>query len=76
VCDLLNIKMDEVMAVGDSLNDISMIKAAGIGVAMGNAQEIVKQTADVITASNGENGVAKAIRTWALNSKKEPILKK
>ncbi|WP_445490970.1 Cof-type HAD-IIB family hydrolase [Niallia sp. 03133] len=68
VCERLNITMDQVMAVGDSLNDISMIKEAGLGVAMGNAQEVVKETADVTTFTNEENGVANAIRKWALNS--------
>jgi len=63
--------MDNVMAVGDSLNDISMIKEAGIGVAMGNAQQLVKETADHITLTNQENGVAFAIRKWAL--KKETV---
>lgn len=67
VCELLQITMDEVMAVGDSLNDISMIDQAGIGVAMGNAQEVVKEVADCVTASNQENGVALAIRNWAIN---------
>lgn len=59
--------MEHVMAVGDSLNDIAMIKEAGLGVAMGNAQEIVKETADWITDSNIEHGVAKAIRHWVLS---------
>ncbi|MGP7815605.1 Cof-type HAD-IIB family hydrolase [Niallia sp. 01092] len=68
VCEKLHISMDQVMAVGDSLNDISMIKEAGLGIAMGNAQEIVKETADKVTATNEENGVANAIRTWALNN--------
>ncbi|MBA9027029.1 MULTISPECIES: Cof-type HAD-IIB family hydrolase [Bacillaceae] len=68
VCNRLGINMNEVMAVGDSLNDIMMIKEAGLGVAMGNAQEIVKETADWITATNEENGVAKAIEKWVLKS--------
>lgn len=71
VCELLHITMDEVMAVGDSLNDISMLKQAGIGVAMGNAQEVVKDIADYVTTSNQNNGVALAIRKWAL--KKESM---
>ncbi len=54
------------MAMGDSLNDIAMIKEAGLGVAMGNAQDIVKETADWITDTNIEDGVAKAIRHWVL----------
>ncbi|RCK09740.1 hypothetical protein DT075_34785 [Bacillus licheniformis] len=43
------------------------INIAGLGVAMGNAQEIVKETADWITDSNIEHGVAKAIRHWVLS---------
>ncbi|MBL4952885.1 HAD family phosphatase [Neobacillus sp. YIM B02564] len=66
VCDRLGITMNQVMAVGDSLNDLAMIKEAGIGVAMGNAQEAVKQHADWVTADNEEDGVAKAIRKWVL----------
>ncbi|MBU8878632.1 Cof-type HAD-IIB family hydrolase [Bacillus sp. FJAT-29790] len=66
VCDRLGISMENVMAVGDSLNDIAMIKECGWGVAMGNAQDIVKETADVVTSSNTEDGVAAAIRKWAL----------
>lgn len=61
VCDRLGFTIDHVMAVGDSLNDISMIKKAGFGVAMGNAQDTVKNAADWTTATNEENGVAKAI---------------
>ena len=66
VCALLGIEMKNVMAVGDSLNDLMMITEAGIGVAMGNAQETVKEKADWITATNEEDGVAKAIRKWVL----------
>ncbi len=66
VCARLGIEMKNVMAVGDSLNDLAMIQEAGIGVAMGNAQAKVKQMADWITATNEEDGVAKAIRKWVL----------
>lgn len=68
VCDILGISMENVMACGDSLNDIAMIKECGWGVAMGNAQEIIKQTANAVTDDHNEDGVAKAIRTWALRS--------
>ncbi len=61
--------MDQVLAVGDSLNDLAMIQAAGCGVAMGNAQELVKESADWITDTNEADGVAKAIRYWVLNEK-------
>jgi 5-amino-6-(5-phospho-D-ribitylamino)uracil phosphatase len=64
VCQLLDIHMDEVIAVGDSLNDISMIRTAGLGIAMGNAQESVKQAADDITLSNEEDGVAAVIQRY------------
>jgi hydroxymethylpyrimidine pyrophosphatase-like HAD family hydrolase len=43
-----------------------MIKAAGMGVAMGNAQDLVKESADWVTATNEEDGVAKAIYKWVL----------
>ena len=66
VCSKLRISMDEVIVMGDSLNDIEMIKAAGCGVAMGNAQNEVKKAADWITDTNEEDGVAKAIRYWIL----------
>jgi phosphoglycolate phosphatase (TIGR01487 family) len=66
VCDRLGISMDEVIAMGDSLNDIEMIKAVGCGVAMGNAQNEIKKAADWITDTNEEDGVAKAIRYWVL----------
>ncbi|MFC4401546.1 Cof-type HAD-IIB family hydrolase [Gracilibacillus xinjiangensis] len=66
VCDRLGITMDQVMVAGDSLNDIKMIEKAGIGVAMGNAQEAVKEVADWITASNDEDGIARAIEQFVL----------
>ncbi|CDQ18600.1 hypothetical protein SAMN05192559_101788 [Halobacillus karajensis] len=61
VCQWLDLEMNQVMAVGDSMNDIAMIHEAGLGVAMGNAQEPVKKEADFVTASNEEDGVAFAI---------------
>lgn len=63
----LGIKQEEVMAIGDNENDLPMIEFAGIGVAMGNATENVKQIANVITASNNEHGVAKAVEKYVLN---------
>ncbi|MEI4527913.1 Cof-type HAD-IIB family hydrolase [Priestia megaterium] len=66
VCERLGISMDEVIAMGDSLNDMAMIEAAGCGIAMGNAQEAVKKAADWVTDTNVNNGVAKAISHWVL----------
>ncbi|MBN8209067.1 HAD family phosphatase [Bacillus sp. NTK071] len=61
VCNWLDLSMDNVMAVGDSMNDIAMIREAGFGVAMGNAQERVKEAANWITKDYTEHGVAHAI---------------
>ena len=60
----LGVTMEETMAVGDSENDFSMINAAGIGVAMGNASDDVKSIADFITTSNEEDGVGEAIKRF------------
>ena len=62
----LNVPMEQVIAVGDSYNDISMIKAAGLGVAMGNAVEAVKQAADYETADNEHDGVARVVERFFL----------
>jgi Cof subfamily protein (haloacid dehalogenase superfamily) len=62
----LSIPRERVMAIGDYDNDLDMIRAAGIGVAMGNASESVKRAANHVTLANGRNGVAAAIRRFAL----------
>lgn len=67
VCSHLDLSMNQVMSVGDSLNDLAMIKAAGLGIAMGNAQEAVKREADWITETNTNHGVAVAINKWVLS---------
>lgn len=57
----LKIDLNDVIAIGDKTNDISMIKMAGIGVAMGNAPEEIKKIADRVTVSNEEDGVAEVL---------------
>lgn len=57
----LGCTLDECMAFGDGLNDLTMVEAAGVGVAMDNAVEEVKRAANYITRSNDEDGVAAAI---------------
>ncbi len=52
------------MAIGDEENDLSMIKYAGVGVAMGNAVPAVKQVAQVITEDCDHDGVAKIIEKY------------
>ncbi|WP_077213569.1 Cof-type HAD-IIB family hydrolase [Bacillus dakarensis] len=66
VCSLVGITMEQVMACGDSLNDLAMVKESGLGVAMENAQDELKRSADWITLSNKDSGVAHAIHKWVL----------
>ena len=66
LANMLNIPQEEVMCIGDSENDLSMIKYAGIGVAMGNGLDIVKEAADFITDTNDNSGVGKAIKHFVL----------
>ncbi len=54
----INIKKEEVIAIGDNINDKLMIKNAGVGVAMGQSNPIIKEMADVVTQDNNNNGVA------------------
>ena len=61
LAELLGIRREEIIVFGDGWNDLSMIQEAGCGVAMGNAQEVVKEAADIVTDSNEEDGVAKII---------------
>ncbi len=62
----LGLSAAEMIACGDGFNDISMIKYAGLGVAMANAQPAVKECADYITTSNDEDGVAAVIEKFLL----------
>lgn len=66
LAEYLGIKKEETMAFGDGENDLSMIKMAGIGVAMENGEESVKAAADYVTVTNNEAGVAAAIRQFVL----------
>jgi Cof subfamily protein (haloacid dehalogenase superfamily) len=64
----LSIKKEEIMAIGDSGNDVSLLDAAGLPVAMANARPEVKERAQIITKSNDEDGVALVIES-ALNAR-------
>lgn len=64
VCKVLGLDTEEVIAFGDAANDIPMLKAAGMGVAMGNAQQPVKEAADYVTLSNNEDGIALALQKF------------
>ncbi|SMB85509.1 hypothetical protein SAMN00017405_1646 [Desulfonispora thiosulfatigenes DSM 11270] len=58
LAESMNIKREQVIAIGDELNDLDMIEYAGCGVAIGNACDELKQVADIITLSNEDDGVA------------------
>ena len=61
------IKQEEVIAIGDGFNDLSMIRYAALGVAMANAPDGVKESADYITArTNNEDGVAEVLEKFVL----------
>lgn len=65
--EMLGIKKEEIMAVGDGMNDISMLREVGFPVAMGNGLEEVKKLAQYVTDSNNEDGVAKAVKKFVLS---------
>ena len=62
----LGITRDEVIAIGDSYNDLAMIEFAGLGVAMGNAPEDIKEKANHVTDTNMNDGVAKVVEELIL----------
>lgn len=64
-----DLKREEIICIGDSENDLSMIEYAGLGIAMGNAIDSVKQKADYITESNDNEGVANAINKFILGNR-------
>lgn len=66
LAELLKIPIEQVMAIGDSGNDVEMLKSAGLGVAMGNAMEEAKSAADYITGDVIDCGVAQAIEKFIL----------
>lgn len=61
VCGRYGIDKSQVITMGDSMNDLSMLRWAGLGIAMGNAQPVVKEVADCITEDCESHGVARAI---------------
>ena len=65
--ELLGIRREEIMAFGDGANDLKMIKEVGVGVAMENAKDELKEAADYIAGSNDKDGVARFIETYVLS---------
>lgn len=66
----LGIKAEEVIAIGDSYNDITMIEFAGLGVAMGNAPDAIKDIANHVTDTNNNDGVAQVVEDFILSKVK------
>lgn len=64
IMDKCKIKQKEIMAIGDGENDVEMLRFAGLGVAMENANNYVKENADYITTSNNNDGVGKVIEKF------------
>ena len=58
MCDALGLQSAQIIAFGDDYADIGMLKMCGLGIAMGNAIEEVKEAADVVIGSNDEDGIA------------------
>jgi len=64
----MNISLDQVMAIGDGPNDLPILSAVGLGVAMGNASDEVKAAAGYVTSDVDHNGVAEAIHRFVLSA--------
>ena len=64
--NIYHIPREDIIAMGDADNDISMIEYAGLGIAMGNAMDSVKAVADMVADTNDNSGVAKIIREYGI----------
>jgi len=65
--DKLGIKKEEVIAIGDNMNDKEMIVNAGLGVVMGNSNPTMKELADEVVADNNSEGVLEAVKRFVIN---------
>ena len=61
LAEQLGIKQENVIAFGDGMNDREMLKEVGLGIAMGNSSDEVKRQADMVTASNEQDGIWQAL---------------
>lgn len=64
IANYYGVNIEDILAIGDGENDISMIKFAGLGIAMGNSNQNVKDYADYITLRNDQNGVSFALKKF------------
>ncbi|MGB1252822.1 MAG: Cof-type HAD-IIB family hydrolase [Candidatus Promineifilaceae bacterium] len=67
----LGVSAENTIAIGNAENDLDMLHKAGFGIAVANAEQIVKDSADVIVASNNDNGVAEALERFVLGRAQE-----
>ena len=67
LADILGVRPEETMAIGDNINDIDMLKAAGLSIGVRNLNPAIRQYCDVVTdATNNEGAVAEAIEKYVL----------
>lgn len=66
LCDYLNIKTDETIAVGDAYNDYDVLKTAGLAIAMQNANKDIKEICDVVVSDNDHDGCKEAIENYLI----------
>ena len=66
LCDVLGIPIEEAIGVGDAFNDVPMLKAAGLGAAMGNSNEEAIRAADVVVGDNDHDGIAEVIDKYLM----------
>lgn len=67
LCEAIGVPIERTIAVGDADNDLEIIRAAGLGIAMGNANDNVRSAANVVVADCDHNGCAQAIRDYLLS---------
>lgn len=72
----LGVAPEEALALGDAENDVEMLRLVGVGVAMGNANAAAKAAADVVVATSDNDGVAEAVRRFALGGERAPLSSK
>ncbi|MDI9520302.1 MAG: Cof-type HAD-IIB family hydrolase [Bacillota bacterium] len=73
LADILGIDMENTMALGDQMNDLQMIEEAGLGIAMANATERVKSSADAVTDHCNDDGVGKAIAKYCFQEEGQQV---
>lgn len=66
LCKYLNIPVEETIVVGDSFNDLPILRKAGLSVAVANAREQVRELCDVMVTDNEHDGVREAIETYLM----------